>query len=54
MTLLKADKAAAPRSFFEHWETLRAMTAGRKARSAALLLIVRLNQKRLLRIENIG
>ncbi len=32
MTLLKADKAAAPRSFFEHWETLRAMTAGRKAR----------------------
>jgi hypothetical protein len=38
MTLLKADKAAAPRSFFEHWDTLRAMTAGRKARSAALLV----------------
>ena len=31
MTLLKAEKADAPRSFFEHWETLRAMTAGRKA-----------------------
>src|SRR5664280_2952420 len=34
----KAEKAAAPRWFFEQWETLRAITAGRSARSARLLV----------------
>lgn len=29
MTLLNAEKAAAPSRFFEQWETLRAITAGR-------------------------
>jgi hypothetical protein len=38
MTLLKAAKAAAPSPFFEQCETLRAITAGRKARPAALLV----------------
>jgi len=38
MTLLQAEKAAAPRAFFVHWETLRAMTAGRSACSAAWLV----------------
>jgi len=34
----EAEKAAALSSFFEQCETLRAIAAGRKARSAALLV----------------
>ena len=36
-TLVKASKALAPRLFFEQWESLRAITAGRRSRSARLL-----------------
>jgi hypothetical protein len=37
-TLVNASKALAPRSFREQCETLRAMTAGRRSRSARLLV----------------
>ena len=37
-TLVKASKALAPFGFFEQWETLRAITAGRRSRSARLLV----------------
>ena len=37
-TLLKASKACAPGPFFEHWDTLRAITAGRSTRSARLFV----------------
>jgi hypothetical protein len=37
ITVLKVANASAPRWFLEHCETLRAMTAGRSARSARLL-----------------
>ena len=37
-TLVKTAKASAPRLFFEQCETLRAITAGRSARSARLLV----------------
>src|SRR6478609_5984268 len=37
-TLVKASNALAPRSFFEQCETLRATTAGRRSRSARLLV----------------
>jgi hypothetical protein len=37
-TLVKASKACAPRWFFEHCETFLEMTAGRRSRSARLLV----------------
>lgn len=38
MTLINAVRASAPRSFFEHCDTLRAITAPLSARSARLLV----------------
>jgi len=37
MIVLNAAYAVAPAGFFEQWETLRAITPGRNARSARLL-----------------
>ena len=38
MMLVNAEKALAPWGFLEHWDTFRAITAGRSARSARLLV----------------
>ena len=38
ITLVKAAKASAPWAFFEHCDTFQAITAGRSARSARLLV----------------
>ena len=36
--LVNAEKALAPWGFLEQWDTFRAITAGRNARSARLLV----------------
>src|ERR671914_1262032 len=38
MMLVKAAKASAPGQVLEHWDTLRAITAGRSIRSTRLLV----------------
>ena len=41
MMLVNAEKALAPWGFLEHWDTFRAITAGRSARSAVHLWLAK-------------